>query len=401
MSSTTTTTSDTDAIDKKKGEDTESNKESFMDKLKAYLKTIGGRLLTLIIYFCLGGLILFSCKVAQSNILPTDVNCAPYTSQQPEFVLPKDSKNLINIFKSAFFDPDTSEKIYFAYEQNAKSTVLDLIKSYKDKPDGSNIGHYFVSFIEKITAFLFYFVGVLLSFINRLPETLIILCGPIAFLFLIPLIAFVGVIYSLILWFTEMKWFFKVNTNETNEGLPKFEDASTLTQKAWAWFLVIVACWGAFFLLMCQGYTVIVFSLLTFVTGVILTFTGNMNGKQVSVLSIIKDVFRYYKVIITVMISYFVITNAFDKLGSVPGVFSLLTVALIYLGIIGINIYQPIDESNMTPIVSDDQFIKKCALPKGMKKPASFWQSLFSGGGKGARELVKDIKKVGKQIKKH
>lgn len=205
------------------------------------------------IYFCLGGLILFSCKVAQSNILPTDENCAPYTSQAPEFLLPKESKNLINIFKSAFFDADSSEKIYFDYKQNAKSTVLDLIKSYKEKPNGGSVGHYLVSFIEKITAFLFYFVGLLLSFINRLPETLIILVSPIAFVFLIPFIAIVGMIYSIILWFTEMKWFFKVNTNDTDEGLPKFEDVSGLTQQAWAWFLVLVACWAPFFYLCFKG----------------------------------------------------------------------------------------------------------------------------------------------------
>lgn len=388
--------SDTDAIDKKKGEDQENSTESATEKIKSFLKTIGGKVLTIIIYFSLGGLILFSCKVAQSNILPTDENCAPYTSQQPTFKLPP-SKNLINIFKSSFFDPESSEKIYFSYEENAKSTLLDLLRSYKEKPNSGSIGNYFVSYFEKLTAFLFYFVSLLLSFVNRIPESLIIMLGPIGFLFVYPFVFFVGLVYSIILWFTEMTWFFKMNTNDTDEGGPKFEDVTGLKQNALAWFLVLVFAWGAFFLFTFQGYTMIVMTILLFVGGVILSTVGNMNEKSISVLSVIKDVFRYYKVVITVIISIFVVLNAFGILGNVPGFFSLVTVGLIFFGIIGMNIYQPIEETSLSPLVSDDQFVKLCALPKREKKAPSFWTSLFSGGGK---ELVRDIRKVSKQLKR-
>lgn len=388
--------SDTDAIDKKKGEDQENSTESATEKIKSFLKTIGGKVLSIIIYFSLGGLILFSCKVAQSNILPTDENCAPYTSQQPTFKLPA-SKNLINIFKSSFFDPESSEKIYFSYDENAKNTLLELLRSYKEKPNSGSIGNYFVSYFEKLTAFLFYFVSLLLSFVNRLPESLIIMLGPIAFLFVYPFVFFVGLVYSVILWFTEMTWFFKTNTNDTDEGGPKFEDVNGLKQNALAWFLVFVFAWGAFFLFTLQGYTMIVMTILLFVGGVILSTVGNMNEKSISVLSVIKDVFRYYKVVITVIISIFVVLNAFGILGNVPGFFSLVTVGLIFFGIIGMNIYQPIEETSLSPLVSDDQFVKLCSLPKREKKSTSFWTSLFSGGGK---ELVKDIKKISKQLKK-
>ena len=54
------------------------------------LKNIGNFLLLLayfilgiVVYFSFSGLVLYACKLAQSNILPTDINCAPYTTQDP------------------------------------------------------------------------------------------------------------------------------------------------------------------------------------------------------------------------------------------------------------------------------------------------------------------------------
>ena len=42
--------------------------------------------LIIVIYFFLGGLVLYGCKIGQSNILPTDENCYPYTNLKPEIV---------------------------------------------------------------------------------------------------------------------------------------------------------------------------------------------------------------------------------------------------------------------------------------------------------------------------
>ena len=68
------------------------------------LKNIGGFLL-LLTYYILGiaayfissGLVLYACKLAQSNILPTDINCAPYTEQDKKSV--KQQKNDLKVQK--------------------------------------------------------------------------------------------------------------------------------------------------------------------------------------------------------------------------------------------------------------------------------------------------------------
>jgi hypothetical protein len=390
--------SDTEEIDKKKGEDTETE-DSTNTKFVNFIKTLGGMVLVVIVYYSLGGLILFSCKVAQSNILPTDENCAPYTNQVPEI---KSTTNFsMNIFKNAFLEPDSSEKISIKYTaDNSKNKFLDGLRTYKSRSDGSSVGNYMVSVIEKVTAFVFNMVNIILSTINQLPESIIILLGPILWFCAGPFIMLFGVIYSIILWFKEMSWLFKTNTNESGDGPPKWESVSGIKDLSIAWFLVIVFFWIFVLLVVLPGFSVLVVMILIFVVVSILLTKATMNNKTVGGFSIVKDVFRYHKVTITIILTIFVILNAFGNLGTVPGVFSIATVALIYFGLVGINLYQPILQQNSTPIIpNDDQFIKLCMIPKKIKEKPSFFQSLFLGGGN-AKKFVKDIKNIGQQMKK-
>jgi hypothetical protein len=393
--------SDTDEIDKKKEEET-TDTETAASKLGNFLKTMGGIVVFVVIYYSLGGLILFSCKVAQSNVLPTDENCAPYTNQAPVF---KNKSSEMNIFKSAFFDPESSEKISIEYTtDNTKSQILDMLRAYKEKSNSNNIGNYMVSFIQKLIAFLFNIVNMMLNMANQLPEAFIILGGPIASMIALPFIAIVGIIYSIILWFKEMNWLFKKNTNETGDGPPVWEDVSGFKELSVSWILVVVFFWIFVILFAIQGFSSLVFLILLFISFSILMIKGTMNNKKVGSSNIIKDVFRYYKVIIAVLITLSVVLNAFGILGTVPGVFSIVTVGLIYFGIVGINLYEPILPQHSTPILpNDEQFIKLCSIPKGAAPAATkkgFFTSLFSGkgggGGGGAKNLVREIKKLGK-----
>jgi hypothetical protein len=386
--------SDTEEIDKKKEEETTDDTETSSSKLGSFLKTIGGMVLFLVIYSSIGGLILFSCKVAQSNVLPTDENCAPYTNQAPEF---KNKSSDMNIFKSAFFDPEFSEKISIKYTaDNSRSQLLDMLRAYKEKSNSNNVGNYMISFIEKLVAFMFNVINMILGMVNQIPEPVIILGGPFASMFVVPFVALIGVIYSIMLWFTEMKWLFKQNSNETGDGGPVWVDASGVKELCIAWFLVIVFFWIFVFLLVFQGFSGIVGLVIIFINFFILTTKGTMNNKNVGPLNIVKDVFRYYKVIITVIITLSVVLNAFGILGTVPGLFSIATVALIYFGIVGINLYEPINPQNVSAIVTDEQFVKLCAIPKKAPAKKGFWSSLLSGGAN-AKKLVREIKKIGRK----
>ena len=85
-------TSDTSAIDEKKGEDTESEDNLGKDIGKFFM-SLATIIIVLILYFSAGGSVLYGCKIGQANILPTDEKCMPYDSNTPNV-----QKILINIF---------------------------------------------------------------------------------------------------------------------------------------------------------------------------------------------------------------------------------------------------------------------------------------------------------------
>jgi len=95
--------------------------------------------------------------------------------------------------------------------------------------------------------------------------------------------------------------------------------------------------------------------------------------------------------------SFFVIALAFSKLGVVPGIFSIITLALIYWGIITIDIFKPVHETNLSPAVPYNQAIKKCAFTKAKKDEHGFLYNLLIGQKGG--NLTKELKKISKNYK--
>jgi hypothetical protein len=79
-------------------------------------------------------------------------------------------------------------------------------------------------------------------------------------------------------------------------------------------------------------------------------------------------------------------------LGTVPGVFSIITLALIYFGIIGIDMFKPTNEENLKPLVSYEQ-AKKIEVKSLSNKDSKFFG--FFGGQSGG-SLTKELKKISK-----
>ena len=91
------TTEDTSTIDEKKTEDTDVTpdfKGFITNYISSIVFTIG------IAIFLIGGLGLYTTKVAQSNILPTEHNCYPYENDKPT-IDPIDCNIFETLFKSS------------------------------------------------------------------------------------------------------------------------------------------------------------------------------------------------------------------------------------------------------------------------------------------------------------
>lgn len=181
--------SDTSAIDEKiSGLDDElpsSKLTRFIQKLNFLVK--------LTLYCFISGAVLFACKVGQSNLLPSDINCAPFTSNNVTYKVkskPVQEGDIeLDIFKvGGFLNPTHSEKITF----NAKHNIDFFILEQTIKSDS-----YVALVIRDILVFNFTYLGMFFGMLNQIPEALIIILGPlITAFFLFVVFLPTGAVYS-------------------------------------------------------------------------------------------------------------------------------------------------------------------------------------------------------------
>ena len=119
--------SDTNIIDEKKGEYLSSDStDSYSSKLVSFIISFVFVILIILTYFSSSSLILFMCKIAQSNILPTDEKCAPYTDNEP---IINPSPIQTNIF-TTYTDPEMSMKMEIPYDINSKNIKKNLHQTF-------------------------------------------------------------------------------------------------------------------------------------------------------------------------------------------------------------------------------------------------------------------------------
>jgi hypothetical protein len=392
----TNTNNDTLELDKKK----ETNNSSSSSANKS-IKNIGSFLVSVLItvllivgYFILGSIVLYECKLAQSNILPTSLECYPYTETSPEI-----QKVLTNIFITNT-DPQESVKLSFPFDKyNSKNVILDMFRKYKEQPKSNFLINYIIAILEGL---INYSNNALTSFYNLLngaPEMLIILFGPILSAIYFGLAPIIGIFVFIYYYFVEMKWFFKENTNTNVNTKPVWNDVNLFETTSYASALFLVFVFFILFWILLFTLTPML-SIGIFYMCLLMSFgyKGEIDNKKASIFTIMQEMFKHYKVTMTTVFSIMIIISAFSNLGALSGVFSMLTVLLIYFNFIPINIFESIKATNLSPLSSFEQAYKKCNHTV-KNYPITFYE-LFNnffdnkkGGGIG-RELKKLNKKM-------
>jgi hypothetical protein len=383
--------SDTSAIDEKKEESSSSNKGDYISNIGSFITSVIVMFIAITVYYTGSGLILYACKLAQSNILPTDVHCSPYTDSEPNIQPIK-----TNIFTTGGESP-LSMKLSFPYnEYNSKNYILDMFREYKNEPRSNFLANYLISMIETIINFNYSAFNKILDMLNGLPEIILVIFGPVIVAIISTLIFIVDHFYLIYLWFAQMGWFFKTNTNDSGTGNPKWEDVTFMSPfNYWcAVWLVILFCILFFFSL--PFITILASLSMSWCIFSCITYKAEMGGKIISALPIIKDTFKYYKTLIMSILSFFVVVNAFGKLGTIPGIFSILTLLLIYFGIISIDLFNPSSKENLSPVVSFNQAKKTCSFKEPSKEKHGLLYGLVFGQQGG--NITKEIKEIGKKL---
>jgi len=376
--------SNTSAIDeKKKEESNSSDKGDYLKNIISFMTSVIVMFIVITIYYTGSGLLLYVCKLAQSNILPTEVRCWPYTDTKPDIQPIK-----TNIFTTGGDSP-SSMKLSFPYnEYNSKNYVIDMFREYKNDSNSNFLANYFISLIETIINFNYSAFNKILDMLNGMPETLLVIFGPLIVAFISIIIFIIDHLYLIYLWFAQLGWFFKSNTNDSGKGAPKWEDVTFgWTFRYWsAIWLAIIFVMGFFFAL--PVISILAAFSMSWCIFSCIAYKAEMGGKTISALQIIRDVFKYYKSTIMGIFSFSVIVSTFSYLGNIPGIFSILVLGLIYFGIITLDTFNPIIKDNMTPVVSFHQAKKICS--KGVLKQR-FLENILKGGN-----ITKEIKNAGK-----
>ena len=108
-----------------------------------FIKALAMITLSIIFIVILGSLTVYCCKVAQSNVLPSDSKCFPYTSTVPSI-----QSILININDHFLDGKYLSQKIKFPYEMNSSNSLFNFLRKLRLLPFGSGPINYFVSLID-------------------------------------------------------------------------------------------------------------------------------------------------------------------------------------------------------------------------------------------------------------
>jgi hypothetical protein len=389
----TTTISDTQTTD---NNDDIKEQPTFFGKIVQFFISLIIILIIISGHITCGSLVLYGCKISQSNILPKDINCYPYTDTKPNI------QNIsTNIFPT-FTDPPLSMKLNIPYNEiNSKNILIDILRNYKNDPSSGNTLNYFVSIIESLLSLNYSAVDMMLSLLNYLPESLIILLGPIIMSIFSVFLFLFDNLYVMYLWFSKMSWFFKKNVNTDNDSKPRWEDVTIIEPISYWWSICKVFLFFIlFFVVLCSALPFLPLFTVSCSLLSLIGYEGKMNEKKVTSINIVKDVFKYYKILFMSLFSFFVITTSFANLGVTFGIISFVVLLFIIFGVVTINTFKPKSEENLSPLVSSLQAKRSCSLKNDSGHKHGLLYNLFFSQN-GGKQLVKDLKQIGKTLNKN
>ena len=197
-----------------------------------------------------------------------------------------------------------------------------------------------------------------------------------------------------------MNWFFKHNTNDTNKGTPIWEDitftdpVNLILGSLIAFVFLLIFIFGFAFL------SFIPFACLSTCIISILMYKSVFNEKPSTAFTISKEILKEYKFVIVSIISLYIVSLAFNKLGTIPGAISFSVILAIYFGLITIDTFQPpsIKKTNLSTLTSFKQATKTCSHITPEKKIGLFTAiskklyKEFIGGGDLLKTNLKKMK---------
>jgi len=339
------------------------------------LKNAGITVVVILAWCILGGIVLYGCKISQSNILPTEIGCKPYTTNPVKI-----QEIITDIFSSVNSNGELlSMKLKIPNNDMNKNYYLfnSFCNMKNDKKTGV-ITNYFISIFEELLRFNFAYYNTAYNFLNTYwNETSVVLLGPLLLVFvLFPLSILLNTVNLFYLWISKMSWFFKVisdknNNSETieetiigeNENLnkttvvPECKDnnikwenikfTSSPMSYCISWVMVCVFLWLSVFSQMLTPITMTISAL------GMLTIKGEYvlkdnETKAVTQATIIKDLILHYRKAISIIFSILTVFYSYTAGGTTMFLSTITVICLIFYGLINIPLFKTIVEDNLS-----------------------------------------------------
>lgn len=341
---------DTNSIDGKKKQ---ALGETNFTPAQTFFADIGFQLLHLGIIVLTGGIMLYNCKVAQANIMPTDLNCAPYIGEE----IPNIAKTLINIDVVKTADNIKSTKIFFPTEENMeilKNGIFGIdwirrmlepeVENNKEDPYPYTILAYFLLNFQGLIQMNSVMINKVYGIMNKTcSESVIVFILPYILLFLcLGMLIFNG-LYSWILWFTNYEVFsFKREKVVVGDKIkykwvrPNKDDTSII----WTLFILMILFFSFFIIgigaiLPCM---VIFSGIIAGLTPLFMTAKVDGSGQDYSIFTALKNVVLYKMSVIMYIVSLLVVTDAYKAVGTMGALVALF--ACIFIKFFYPEIYQ-------------------------------------------------------------
>ena len=314
MSTTMSQTENTNAIDEKKKESDNVTTTDFKGFIINYTRTI----LFTIGIFIIGGVGLYTTKIAQSNILPDNIELAPYTIKDR---VVKDIEININIIKPLFFSKDENillQKSTFnsqEYLDSFNKNFLCYLKKSADPNSGlfANAPLFFSTVYDNLVAKNFLAINTIFYYLSYLPESVIILLYGIFGIFIWIGLYFFNVCISIFYHIINIPQLFRDLDDKTN----KWESIEQISFLRFIKFLLFFFIWipvGTLSASIAPSF----FTIYGLIAPLFAKYkiTNTNNKKDYNVFNFLKDTFIYKKLFFFILATLSLISNGITYLGS-------------------------------------------------------------------------------------
>ena len=322
----------------------------------------------------LGVYALWMCKVAQTNILPSDYRGAPYTDLPP---IINSIITQVNFFKQD--GENWSTKLLFQYlyipdkssndskQINSQFSILNTLREMNESPGITGTAMFFIYMLESLFCLNYYMINMFFSFFNTFYEWFIVLFGGYLIIFTIIvnlILSNLCFIYTFISGI--FSWIWKINKpQKVMEDGTEFEKPNviqhwlyvSLTAMPLTWFFSLIE---SIFLFNCFVPFILIGN--TFVFHIIILYciiscafiiakvaNGDRVGQDYSFTTLYVNKMRYMLMPVFLLMSIFVIIGANAYLGKIERNAAIVA-GIIVLILLGYTFYLSILQTNKMKI---------------------------------------------------